>query len=108
MSSPGGTVAGDLRRTAVAVLVDPGLESLVEMVLASPAPDVYEARSVDGFVRFRRRATAGGWAFDVDAVEGRAPLGDQDPTRFAPLHAELAARFPDRRANSYPYAWELR
>ncbi len=36
----------------------------------------------------RRR---GGWAFDVDAVEGRDPLGDQDPTRFAPLDAELAA-----------------
>ncbi len=105
-SSPGGTGAGDLRRTAVAVLIDPGLESLVEMVLASPAPDVYEARSVDGFVRFRRRATADGWAFEVDAVEGRDPLGDQDPTRFASLDTELAARFPDRRANSYPYAWE--
>jgi len=97
---------GDPRQAALAVLVDPELQRIVEMVLSSPAPDVYEARSVDGAVRFRRRATGGGWAFDVDAVEGRDPLGAQDPTRFAPLDAELAAAYPDRHANSYPFAWE--
>jgi hypothetical protein len=96
----------DRRRAAVAVLVDRDLASLVEMVLMSPAPDVYEARAVDGAVRFRRRPTAAGWAFDIDAVEGRDPLADQDPTRFAPLGAEVAAGHPDRRANSYPFAWE--
>ncbi|HXQ63113.1 MAG TPA: alkaline phosphatase family protein [Acidimicrobiales bacterium] len=97
---------GDRREAAVAVLVDPHLQNIVEMVLTSPAPDVYEARSVDGAVRFRRRTTADGWAFDVDAVEGRHPLADQDPTRFAPLEAELEAAHPDRNANSYPFAWE--
>ncbi len=86
--------------------MDPGLEPIVEMVLSSPSPDVYEARSVDGAVRFRRRTTESGWAFEVDAVEGRDPLGDQDPARFASLDAELAAGHPDRRANSYPFAWE--
>ena len=50
--------------------------------------------------------TAHGWAFDVEAVEGRDPLADQDPTRFVPLAAERAAGHPDRRANAYPYAWE--
>ncbi len=90
----------------MSVLADPDLQSIVEMVLTSPAPDVYEARNVDGAVRFRRRATTEGWAFDVEDVEGRDPLADQDPTRFAPLEAELAAGHPDRRANSYPFAWE--
>jgi hypothetical protein len=99
-------VSSDRRGDAVAVLVDPDLESLVEMVLTSPATDVYEARNVDGAVRFRRRATGGGWAFDIEAVEGRDPLADQDPTRFSPLDAEVAAGHPDRGANSYPYAWE--
>ncbi|HTT86862.1 MAG TPA: hypothetical protein VMF60_05820, partial [Acidimicrobiales bacterium] len=63
------------RRRAVDVLVDPSLESLVEMVVSSPGPDLYEARCVDGAVRFRRRPTAGGWGFEVEAVEGRHPLG---------------------------------
>ena len=86
------------------VLTHPDLESIVEMVLTSPAPEVYEARSVDGAVRFRRRQTPSGWAFEVDAVEGRDPLADQDPTRFAPLDAEVAGGHPHRRANSYPFA----
>jgi hypothetical protein len=76
------------------------------MILSSPAPDTYEAHAIDGAVRFRRRPTRSGWTFEVDSVEGRDPLADQDPTRFAPLAAELAAGYPDRKANSYPYAWE--
>jgi hypothetical protein len=96
----------DLRQSALSVLAGPGLASLVEMVVSSPAPDVYEARSVDGSVRFHRRPAPGGWAFEVDWVEGRNPLADQDPTRFGSLAAERAAGHPDRRANSYPYAWE--
>jgi phosphonoacetate hydrolase len=103
-SAPGR--AAERRRTAVDVLVDPDLRALVELVLSSPAPDVYEARSVDGAVRFRRHETGDGPRFVVEAVEGRDPLADQDPTRFAPLDAELAAGHPDRRANSYPFAWE--
>ena len=113
MSSPSGAdgrhvaaPADHDRRRAVDVLVDPSLQALVEMVVSSPAPNLYEARSVDGAVRFRRRPTARGWDFEVEAVEGRHPLDDQDPTRFAPLSAEMAAPQPDRRANSYPYAYE--
>ena len=84
----------------------PSSQPLVEMVISSPAPDVYEARCDRrcrplpapghgrrlGLRRRRRR--------------GPRPLADQDPTRFSPLAAELAAGHPDRRANSYPYAWE--
>ena len=76
------------------------------MVLLSPAPDVYEAHSVDGAVALPASGHEEGWAFDIDAVEGRDPLADQDPTRFTPLDAEMAVRYPDRRANSYPFAWE--
>ncbi|HXQ58899.1 MAG TPA: alkaline phosphatase family protein, partial [Acidimicrobiales bacterium] len=97
---------GDRRQEALDVLLHLDLEPLVEMVISSPAPETFEARSIDGAVRFRRRRTATGWAFEVDAVEGRDPLADQDPTRFSPLSAEVAARYPHRRANSYPYAWE--
>jgi hypothetical protein len=96
----------DPARRAADILTAPGLRSIVEMVLLSPAPNLYEARSVDGTVRFRRRPAGDGWAFDIEAIEGRHPLADQDPNRFAPLAAELAAGHPDRRVNSYPYAWE--
>jgi hypothetical protein len=106
MSGSDPTDVRDRRQAALDVLVDPGLQSIVDMVLTSPARNVYEARSVDGSVRFRRRADTDGWSFDVEAVEGRNPLADQDPTRFVPLEAERAGGHPDRRANSYPYAWE--
>lgn len=94
------------RQAALATLLAPGLEPIVDMVIGSPAPDVYEAHCIDGSVRFRRRPVDAGWEFDIDHVEGRDPLADQDPTRHAPLDAELAARQPDRTANSYPFAWE--
>lgn len=46
------------------------------------------------------------WSFTVDAVTGRDPLGDRATDRFAGLDAELAARFPERAANAYPFAFE--
>jgi hypothetical protein len=58
-------------------------------------------------VRFRRRDEEGGWRFDVEAVEGRNPLGDQAPDRFAGLDSEQAERFPHRTRNAYPYAYEM-
>ncbi|HVC71578.1 MAG TPA: alkaline phosphatase family protein [Acidimicrobiales bacterium] len=105
-TNAGSTGVDDRFRAALDVLLHPDLEPLVEMVISSPAPHTYEARSIDGAVRFHRRPTPDGWIFAVDSVEGRDPLADQDPTRFSPLPAEVAAGHPHRRVNSYPYAWE--
>jgi predicted AlkP superfamily pyrophosphatase or phosphodiesterase len=90
---------------ALAVLTDPALEPIVEMVLLA-RDGGYEAHAVDGSVRFRRSpAVAGpGWDVEILSVEGRDPLADQALDRFAPLEAELANRFPDRTANAYPFA----
>ena len=67
----------------------------------------YEAASVAGRVRFRRRDEGAGWAFD-DARRSTAsnPLADQSTDRFAPLADERANPFPDRTTNAYPFAYE--
>jgi len=91
---------------ALKVLLSPELEPIVDMVLSSPAADTYEARALDGTVCFHRHPLGNGWAFETDSVEGRNPLGHQDPSHFAPLAAETRARYPDRTANSYPFAFE--
>jgi phosphonoacetate hydrolase len=115
---------------AVDVLCSDRLAHLVELVAWSPEPGIFEARAVDGAVRFARanpgdgavrseRANPGDGAvrseranpgegasfYELD-VEGRNPLGDQDPARFSPLTSELDNLFPDRSTNSYPYAYE--
>ena len=69
-------------------------------------PDVYEARAVDGYIRFRRIADGRNVTFTTDSSGGRNPLGVQDTARFVPLSAELASPNPSRRHNSYPYAYE--
>ena len=102
---------GTLRDRALDVLCSPALEPMVEMVLFSPEPNVYEARAVDGSVRFTRERAGGArgegrWAYRVTSVVGRDPLADQDPARYSPLPVELADRQPDRRHNSYPMAFE--
>jgi hypothetical protein len=94
------------RESALKVLLSPKLEPIVDMVLFSPAADIYEARAVDGFVCFHRRSLAKGWTFEIESVEGRNPLGDQDPSRFASLAAETRTPHPDRTVNSYPFAFE--
>lgn len=125
-----GAPGTDLRSRALDVLCSDDLSSMVEMVLSSPAPDHYEARAVDGCVRFTRvrtstvaasrpgadgagqagdvghADTSGPWHYRRTAVEGRDPLGRQDPAGLSPLAAELAQRQPDRRDNSYPLAFE--
>lgn len=83
---------------ALAVLLDPALEPIVEMVLLRDG-DAYEARAVDGAVRFDR----GGRVLGVD---GRNPLADQSTDRFAGLAAERAGLHPRRTENSYPNAFE--
>jgi phosphonoacetate hydrolase len=95
-----------VQERALDVLCGPALEPLVEMVLSSPAPDVYEARAVDGMVRFGRRPESGSWVYDVDHVQGRDPLARQDASWLSPLDVELARPQPDRAANSYPWAYE--
>lgn len=92
------------RERALEVLRSPELADLVELVAWSPAPGVYEACAVDGHVRFER--APGGSGFAASTLSGRDVLGDQDPTRFAPLAAELENLHPERTSNSYPYAYE--
>ncbi len=96
----------DLRERALEVLCAPELATMVEMVAYSPDPGIYEVRAVDGRNRFRRQPDGQTWHYHVVKIEGRDPLGDQDPTRFSPLAAELAELQPDRSRNSYPLAFE--
>ena len=75
------------------VLLDDDLEPIVEMVLTRDDGS-YEARAADGRVRFRRHDDGHGWRFDVEAVDGRNPLGDQAVDRFAGVDAEPAEPLP--------------
>lgn len=99
------TVA-DLRDRASDVLCSEKLANIVELVFWSAEPDVYEARSVDGHVRFRRETDGPNLRFTTESSDSLNPLGDQDATRFAPLSGEGASPHPTRRQNSYPYAYE--
>jgi hypothetical protein len=99
------TVA-DLRDRATDVLCSDELANMVELVCWSPESDVYEARSVDGYIRFRREADGPRVQFTTDSSSSRNPLGIQDVARFAPLSEELASPNRDRTINSYPYAYE--
>lgn len=84
--------------TALDVLLHPTLEPIVELVLHRDG-ERYVAAAVDGSVTFERDGT-------VVKVEGRDPLGDTSTDRFAGLDAELAALYPGRADNSYPFAHE--
>ena len=93
-------------------LLDAALEPIVDMVVTADG-DAYEARTVDGRVRFRREAEAsdgaeGGevWRFVDVEVDGRNPLGDTATDRFPSLDDELAHRWPDRTQQAYPHAHE--
>ncbi len=91
-------------------LVDSALSPIVEMVLSVDRTDrepVYDARAVDGSVRFTRTADGHGWRYDVVDVAGRNPLADQALDRFAPADAERTNRWPDRTRVSYPYGYEM-
>jgi phosphonoacetate hydrolase len=98
-------VSADSIDRAIGVLLDPDLDPIVDAVLRRVDADAYEVVASDGRVRVRRRPEGAGWAFDVEEVEGRNPFADQSTDRFAGLDAELAARFPDRRRNAYPFAY---
>jgi hypothetical protein len=95
----------DLER-AVAVLTGPELSPICEMAVYRQDGWV-TARSVDGCVRFRTVSNGtGGWDVEIDDVDGRNPLGIQDPSAFATLEDEKAHLFPERAENSYPHAYE--
>src|SRR5580692_4549576 len=79
---------------------------MFEMVFWSPETDVYEVRAIDGRVRFRRETSGPSPRFTTEDTDGRDPVADQDPLRFSPLVEELSHPNPDRRHNSYPYAYE--
>lgn len=91
---------------ALEVLCSDPLAPAVEMVLRSPAPDHYQALTVDGRVAFTRHRRDGGPEFSVTSTEGSDPLGAQGVDHLAPLSDELGAPQPDRTANSYPLAFE--
>jgi phosphonoacetate hydrolase len=87
---------------ALEVLLDGALERVVDMTLVS-RDGGYEACTHDGRVRFRRTETGD---YEVVAVEGTNPLADQSTDRFVPLTAERSHRYPHRRDNAYPFAFE--
>ena len=95
----------DVVDRAEAALLDGAMAPIVEVVIRA-IDDGYEAASVDGRVRFRRRDVGSGWAFDAETVHGVNPLADQATDRFATLDDERAQPFPDRSANAYPFAYE--
>lgn len=90
----------------VTALLDPALEPIVDLVVTADERG-YEARSVDGRVRFSRRDEGDGWAFVEDEVEGRNPLGDRATDRFVGLDVEMASPHPTRTENAYPHAYEM-
>ena len=100
MRSAGASAKASAR--ALDVLLDPALGPIVDMVLSSPEPDLFEAASCGGRVRFRRDDSG----FDAVAVEGEDPLADQSPDRLTGIDAERADPYPDRRDNAYPFAYE--
>ena len=87
---------------ALEVLLDSALDPIVDMVLMARGGG-YEARSHDGWVRFRRTEDS---RYQTLAVEGRNPLADQSADRFVPLDVERTHRYPTRRENAYPFAFD--
>lgn len=89
-----------LRERALAVLCDPSLAHVVELVGYPDGPDGIVVANAAGASRLSRRTP------DEPAtrVWGRDPVGVGDPFAFTPLTAELADPSPPAARNSYPYA----
>jgi phosphonoacetate hydrolase len=86
----------------IAALLDPALEPIVDMVVTRD-DSCYEARALDGTVRFRRDPDGAGQLYTELHVEGRNPLGDTATDRFPTLAAERATPWPTRTQQSYPH-----
>ncbi len=96
------------------MLLDDRLDPIVDMVLVA-RDGAYEARSHDGWVRFRRAENGTGSVPDpgpgpgeyaVVGTGGADPLADRTETRFTPLADELDHPHPHRRDNAYPHAFD--
>src|SRR4029450_12436009 len=81
---------------ALDILLDVELDPIVDMVLLA-RDNAYEARSHDGWVRFRR--TEGG-GHGGRGGGGANPLAGQWTDRFAGLDAERAHLYPTRGKNA--------
>src|SRR4051812_20991374 len=89
------TVDVAMRDRAVEVLCDSSLEHIVDLVAWPDGDAVYVANSAGA-----ARLTSAG----AELLQGRNPVGLQDPLAFTPLTAELADRSPGNETNSYPHA----
>jgi phosphonoacetate hydrolase len=89
----------------IAALLDPTLEPIVDMVVTRDDSG-YEARALDGAVRFRRDPDGAGQHYTELHVEGRNPLADTATDRFPTLAAERATPWPTRTQQSYPHAYD--
>jgi len=85
-------------------LLQPEVAPFVDMTITAGA-EAYEVTGPDGRIRFHREVDGHGWRFEVDEVEGRNPIENQDPAHLSPLAAEQATPFP-REDNAYPFAFE--
>jgi len=92
---------GDDAARALEILLDAALDPIVDMVLLA-RDDAYEARSHDGWVRFRRTDDG---QFETISSDGSYPLADQSTDRFAGLEAERAHPYPTRQENAYPFGF---
>jgi hypothetical protein len=104
-SSPPHQVPDEHRAEAEAaleVLLDSALDPIVDMVVRYVDGE-YVAASHDGEVRFRRTDDG---AYEVTATAGENPLADQSTDKFSPLADELAHKYPHRRDNAYPHAFD--
>ena len=92
---------------ALAVLLDAALDPIVDMVLLA-RDGAYEARSHDGWVRFRRtEPVPDGDGTEPDGYEvvgsgGADPLADRSTDQFTPLADELAHPHPHRTRERLP------
>ena len=95
-----GADVAQLRDRALAVLTDPSLERIVDLVAYADADHLYVVNA-RGASRARRDGQPG-----TEVLWGRDPVGNQDPLAFTPLTVELANASPTNEDNAYPFAWE--
>src|SRR5438309_3531230 len=96
----------DALTTAADILASEELSGICEMVVYRDDGWLI-ARSHDGLIRFRAVSDGtGGWDTEIDAMEGRNPLGRQQPDVFPSLDEEKAGLFPTGVTNSFPHAYE--
>ena len=91
------TGVAERRAAALAVLLDPKLAEIVDLVAWRDGDDLIVANSTG-----RARATPDG-TFEVEA--GRQPIPSQDPLHGVPLSAAEADPSPPNGRNSYPDAF---